>query len=290
MVFWCEDKFNFMNRFFSPEQAAINNDVPIKPVINEAYKLATKKLQRIDIGKFKEEDFGPGVQADAETARNLKMVFREKMKGDRERQKLAQYATVLEAIIYQQIELSDWFGPEAETKAPTEYDDFINQMDVIVEFKDSDLILALDTTLCRNEKLEYKFMKIMDRISAGQLSEIKYYPGEDTIGRRKNVPLAIVGADTKTIEELSELWLNKENKALAAHPFSLQILEEIIFQLKSFAEFAELIKKDQVAQKYRQLLSKLEEIYQQKKTEIKDTGARDQIYYKMEQAVEKIFK
>jgi len=279
-----------MGRFLSPEQAAINNDLPIKPIITKAYQLATEKLQRIDIGQFEAEDFGPAVQADAETAKNIKIAFRGRMKGDREREKLAKYATVLEAMIYEQIELNDWLGPETETKAPTEYDDFINKMDVIVEFKNSNLILALDTTLCRNEKLEYKFLNIMDKISEGKLSEIKYYPGEDTVGRRKNAPLAIIGADTRTIEELSELWLNGKNKELAAHPFSLQILEEIIFQLKAFAEFAELIKQNQIAQKYRQLLAKLEEIYQQKKTEIKDTGARDQIYYQMEQAVEKIFK
>ncbi len=279
-----------MNKFLSPEQAAINNDVPIKPVITEAYKLATAKLNRIDIGLFKEEDFGPGVLEDAETAQNIKMALRQKMKGDREQEKLAKYSTVLEAIIYMQIELNNWLGPETETKAPTEYDDFINKMDVIVEFKDSNLILALDATICRDEKLEYKFMNIMDKISEGKLSEIKYYPGEDTIGRRKNAPLAIVGADTRTIEELSELWLNKKNEELVAHPFVLQILEEIIFQLKAFTEYAELIKQKPVAQKYRQLLSKLEEVYQQKKIEIKDTGVRDQIFYQMEQAVNKIFK
>mgnify|MGYP001569067552 CR=1 FL=1 len=44
-------------------------------------------------------------------------------------------ATIMEAIIHEQIELNDWLGPDAETITPSQYDVIANGVDSIIRFQ-----------------------------------------------------------------------------------------------------------------------------------------------------------
>ncbi len=71
-------------------------------------------------------------------------------------------ATLLEAVIYSQAELSDWLGPTAATIKTSRYDDIANKTDMIAEFQESEtsasyFALAIDATLSSDaENVEKK--------------------------------------------------------------------------------------------------------------------------------------
>lgn len=196
-------------------------------------------------------------------------------------------AQILEAILGTQIELSDWFGPDAQTLPTSEYDDLFNGVDMAVEFADQGsyqhLAMSIDAT-SNPDAVGTKLDRIKEHILKGELTQIKYFVSERLHfrGEQNNVPYVIVGADTETIRELSDLWLNVENlktltqrrehggapltaeaeKAnhqrfvefrdrLARHPIQMEVLEQIEMQLLKFEEFAMRHQQDSLATRYR---------------------------------------
>lgn len=206
-----------------------------------------------------------------------------------EQKEAKKLATVFEAIIYERAELSNWFGPDATTIKPSRYDDIKNGVDSIVEFQESDisvshLALAIDATF--SPDTEAKFNRIREEIDQGKLATVKYFPPEH-IGKQKGlhaIPHVVVGANAKTIRELAELWLERDNRALDKHPIQFQILEEIIAQLDAFQEYAKRVRKPEIAAVYEKTKKIVAAIHSEKRLSLKDNEERDSVFYEIQES------
>lgn len=226
------------------------------------------------------------VERDNEHVRKAIMDF-ERNDTDSQKQ-MAKIAKIFEAIILEHGELSDWFGPNSTTFKTSLYDDIENGVDTIVEFSgeeslensrqgSSHLALAIDETFSTD--IRKKFLRIRERIDKGDLAEIKYFMPEDADEPGlKNLPLVVIGADMKAVEELGELWLEGKNRDLGKHQIQFQILEELLIQLETFGNYAENIGNSEIAGIYRKAYNTIKEIWDDKQKMLADEGIRDSVF------------
>ena len=83
-------------------------------------------------------------------------------------------------------------------------------------------------------------------------------------GHKANVPRVVIGADRKTIYNVINAWIEKDNRALAAHPIQIKILSEIQIQLASFKQYCENTGKSDLAGIYEKGLTIVEKIITEK--------------------------
>lgn len=172
-------------------------------------------------------------------------------------------AEVLEAILYEHTELSDWLGPNAKTIRPSEYDDIVNGIDLIVEFESEDatqhLALGVDITF-GSISMTKKFDRIHREIEEDDLARIKYFESHGFKGSLKQLPRVVIGVEKETVIELASLWMRHKNRELGTHKTKDIVVEEIKEQLKTFLAFARAHKKENAVKSYAQafrLLNKL---------------------------------
>jgi len=206
-------------------------------------------------------------------------------------------AKLLEAILAEQIELSDWFGSDALTIIPTEYDDLYNGVDLAIEFekdtKPTYAALGVDVTSSAGSIIK-KLAIIKAYILRGDLGRIKYFKSErDNLPPRQiqGIPQLVIGTNKDLIKELSELWLavNRERiqkkqaytglsmeaiqsqkekmhrakEDLATHRVQVLLLKEIQVQLEVFAKFSRKNTPD-VVEKFESLLRLISSIIEEK--------------------------
>lgn len=197
-----------------------------------------------------------------------------------------EYATVLEAIINEQIELNNWFGENVTTRKASDFDDIANGVDTIAEITQdtstTHLALAIDVTY--SDQLDKKLQRIKREIDDGTLTSIKYFvSGDETFkGVKSKVPLVVIGADKQQLREISQLWMERNNKELAKHPLQLQLLDEIFMQLERYRAYAEQIGRHDIATIYEKQVRIIEVIRKQKK-ELYRTSDADNTYRLLDQ-------
>ncbi len=220
-------------------------------------------------------------------------------------------AQILEALLAEQIELSDWFGPNTMTLVPAEYDDLYNGIDTAVELQNEEggfdyMAMGIDVT-SSPDAIKTKLARIKEHIIKGDLTQMKYFASEKNTSRKpgpeEKMPQLIIGAEVKTITELSELWLavnkarltNKDmgpiseetalgikerlrnaKKKLAEHRVQVLILEEIEKQLVAFSKFANMHGKLEISRKYHELLKLVREILKDKEISDEDQEKNDE--------------
>ncbi|MCA9364038.1 hypothetical protein KC727_02365 [Candidatus Kaiserbacteria bacterium] len=169
-------------------------------------------------------------------------------------------ARVLEAIIHEYGELGDWFGENATTIKTSEYDDYVNGVDLVVELSDDDfshhLALAVDVTF-GSKHVHKKFQKIKEEIDAEKLAEVKYFESHGFRGTLKQVPRIVVGAECDTVRQLAALWNSGDKAALAGHEIRNILQAEIATELETFLAYAEKNGKRNAARSFRQALGVL---------------------------------
>jgi len=224
---------------------------------------AHKKAESVLSGRVKESDF-VDVYGEQEVARDLEKVeeLKRKFVGDQtpESAETKKIADIFEAIVLEHGELSEWFGENGFTVGVSEYDDFINGVDMVVEFckveksETPHLALGMDVTFTSDTTA--KFDRLREQIENGQLAKVKYFSSEHSNirGGMDNIPEVIVGVDRKTVEELMELWLEKDNRALEGHRVQIMILKEIEAQLRTFAEYSKSLGNDDLTEIYKSRL------------------------------------
>ena len=114
----------------------------------------------------------------------------------------------LEVIIGDQIELSDWFGENSLFFRTTEYDDFVNKVDAVVEFDIGDnpekLALSIDSTSrTETSKIESKVKTNIAKLLNNSL-EVKYFESQinDFKGSLKNIIPVVIGLGAINTNEL----------------------------------------------------------------------------------------
>lgn len=236
----------------------------MKPWMHEAYEKATKLSEdsAVDPERFTDLYGKENVENDLAEVERLKERF--------ETDDTKKAADILEGIIYQHGELSDWFGPTAETIKTSEYDDIKNGCDLVLEFTEDDraashLALAVDVTFGNNivkEKLE----RIKKEIDADTLRDIKYFESENHSfrGSLQKVPRVVIGVETETVSELSAAWVRGDNTYIGKSQAQYTLLEEMKIQLETFTEYAEREGHEDVARQYRRALKTLRNILETK--------------------------
>lgn len=167
----------------------------------------------------------------------------DKREGVEEAKKMA---TLFEALLADMS--SVWFGEDIYSIIPSEFDDFHNKIDSILEFREKDekatyMALGMDATFSNG--MQKKFEQIQKGIEGGSLSEVEYFSSEYTKhkGRMHGIPRVVISTDPETIKELGVLWAKKDTdsralESLKRHPVKFQILEEMELQLEAFKKYA----------------------------------------------------
>ncbi|MCR4276111.1 MAG: hypothetical protein NUV90_01875 [Candidatus Parcubacteria bacterium] len=181
------------------------------------------------------------------------------------------YGDILEAVACEHGELSDWFGSKSQVIKTARFDDYKNKIDMIVETESdnnqfSHLALGIDVTFGSRD-LHKKFDAIKANIDGGRLGQVKYFHSDrqHITGRLRKIPQVVVGVEIERVKELGLLWMNRRNKELAEHPVQMAILEESALQLKTFAEYAKSIGKNDLTAIFERELQKINEMLEEKR-------------------------
>jgi|GEM_PF-2351347 len=191
----------------------------------EGYKLKLDEFDKI---------YSSGeVQKDEESVK--KMMSREDSKTE--------MGELLEGIIIEQAELSEWFGQDAALVALSEYDDRMAHGDLVLEIrnKKEELIrILVDVTTSGNEDTaKTKLDRSFSSIENGHLSNVKYFDSEldESKGRLVNVPRVVIGVGSETLLKLCEDIIEHKNRQ-ENNPIQLMLLDEMVYQLDKMADIS----------------------------------------------------
>lgn|SRR3989338_8429495 len=209
-------------------------------------------------------------------------------------QRIIKLSKIIEAIIFEHGEKSNWFGESATTIQTSRFDDIVHHVDTIIEFQEgivsaSHLAVAIDVTIA--DKIDKKFDYIKKCIDTGKLTEIKYFVSEflSFHGRKTNVPHVVIGIGRNTAYNVTDAWIKRDMKKLATHPIQITILEEMRVQLQAFKDYAEKIGKDEIASIFEKTCGIVQNIMDSKEITARDTrnlDATDDMFYAVKFAAE----
>lgn len=175
------------------------------------------------------------VQVDKETVAAIKARIEENAdhldpEVRREQIRIKKRAEALEVVINDQIELNDWFGPDVFLVRLAEYDDWVNGVDLVVEFdlgqgkdrKAERFAIALDASFStEGGVLERKIKRNLGKVLGtrnrhGEVTkpaEVKYFESEieDESGNRYKGKLeaivpVVVGIDSRHCNQIMGLF------------------------------------------------------------------------------------
>lgn len=164
---------------FNPENK--EREENLSEAESKVYELLVPKHNASAIKMEKFSDlYGEGVNKDKARIEEKKKNFSETYGAKR--------GKIAEAILSEQMELSNWLGQEALTIIPSEFDDSINGVDVAVEFEREEgfkhLALGLDMTSSAKE-IRRKLFEARKHIVEGDLTQMKYFLSEKAISEER---------------------------------------------------------------------------------------------------------
>lgn len=253
----------------NPESAALRNidrnrrnRLELSPTIKNAHERATREVLSNPDYAIQEDEFtgvysANDIAADKAEVARLERIFAQRDTPEKVNTK--KIADVLEAIVLMQSEMNEWLG-SATTLRTSKFDDYKNKVDMLAEWSHPEggsrvLALAVDVTF-GSTSVEEKLTEIRNEINSGTLGKVRYFRDSDKqfMGMRNNVPRTVIGVSQPMVEELAQLWLANDNKALAKHSVQRQFLVQIVYQLTTMRDYAARIGKDDVVKAYNQAL------------------------------------
>ena len=216
----------------------------------------------------------------------------------------------LEAIIAEQGELSEWFGPNAMTARATEFDDFVNKVDIVIEFApEAEKSQAAEENMGRiafgidasdNPSGIAKKIAVNRARIAGKLppSNVKYFRSQvtDYKGPLERIVPVVVGLEGKNMADLVRLQgmllsgvnAKETSEQLASHPAQRVLVEEIAAQLKWYMR---LLEQEEIAHATYEkkdiegLLRMMEELLKEKKSIPLGELGEDRVWQKIQEIV-----
>jgi hypothetical protein len=284
--------------FASAERAA---DEEIEEINNKkAYEMAEAALKKDAVH---EEDFADlygeeNVRRDLERVAEAERVFRQESTPQSEL--LKKYSTIFEWTINERAELGDYFGENAFTRRASRYDDIVNGVDTILEFRSnpneakqaSYLTLGIDDTFSTNAEVqEKKLRRIRSKIDSGELTQVKYFSSDymNFRGELRNVPLIVLGAELRMVAQLRDLMLSRDNKSLDLHPIQHLLLQEAKMETGVFSGYAKRVGRADLAEIYRNAGRIIDEIIAGKGDFDREILQRDRVFYAMQSALREVF-
>ena len=243
------------------------------PIIKKAHERARKILASVDIDPRKFENYDKTMIArDMELVRTREAQFN--MQSTPESREAKEIATILEAILHEQIGKNGWIGPNVSTIRASRYDDYENGVDSIAQFRregegDSHLGIALDATF--SSHITEKLDDVKEDVANGKLTQIKYFASPNPENPREyaymgslKVPRVVIGIEKKAVLDLIRTWMQDDTHALFEHPIQHVIAKEIIDQLSFFERYARSRNRLEVAGVYKQVRTVVERSLKEK--------------------------
>ncbi len=177
----------------------------------------------------------------------------------------------------------EWYEDRLTVEIATEYDDYKNHVDEIIEIeKDAEILGAgVDVTLSTNESLGKKLARVKRKIESGELGEIKYNWSFKTgkWSKVNNIPNVVIALDVATVKNL---WYLHENlgsyenpeklpedqkekyksdlKKLRTHIARALVVEQLRYQLKVYSNFARSVGNQKLAERFGAIAEKFADI------------------------------
>jgi hypothetical protein len=201
-------------------------------------------------------------------------------------------STICEAAFLRGIKQERWLGEDAYVSATSPFDDWVNDVDLGVEFSkesgSSYLGLAIDVTFAGH--LDQKFDDIKRSIDRGELSKIKYFKSHDgrVRGELSMVPRVVVGVDSRRMEQILNRWNDDTRNPLSEPLVHDGFLEEIRMQLAAFKDYAERKGQKDAANAYARDLMAIEQVIaKQPITSSREDLRQDRVFAAIEQNLER---
>lgn len=146
---------------------------------------------------------------------------------------------IFEGFIHQAIGRSQWFGRDAQTLSVSEYDDFKNGVDVLVEYGGtqgySHLALGIDVTY-NEEAVSKKIEAAFGHLRRGNLTTVEYFesPKMGLKGTMSDVPSVVIGLQKETVIELMKMFEKDDYEKLSKEISQFIILEQIKIQIEGY--------------------------------------------------------
>ena len=206
------------------------------------------------------------IKKDIQEVERLEKIFEEGTTNENKNAKII--SELFEGIIISESEKSEWLGGNSIVHSASRYDDIKNGVDAVCEFiqeNDEDnkfLALGIDVSFGTYTKTEIdkKIKRIEDDIKSNKISKIKYFADQSGKHQSLELPKVVAGADSKTVQELLELWDKKDKKGLAKHPYQCALLITLRQQAVYFYYIAQEAGNNQIAEKYKDAVNTLNEI------------------------------
>lgn len=160
-------------------------------------------------------------------------------------------AEALEVILVELSELAEWFGSAVFAIRTTKYDDYFNDIDMVLEFDMGDsenierIALAIDASNAKFDIIRKKMDKNISKVTgkSDKAPQVKYFKSEidpEFKGSIKNVIPVVVGMQGKNVDSLLDIYTSKNaNKEMERHPAQRIFLEEIRSQLEMYLKICE---------------------------------------------------
>lgn len=304
-----------------PTESDHDYDRPLSETEERVYQFLIPRLEEtaIDMDDFKEVKGEKIVTNDKERVRQRIEELEEL--GQSELDPRKKRSKILEAILTEQIEMSDWFGPNTSTVFASEYDDLFNSLDLILEFgddNDKDIKydpLGIDVT-STTERIEKKLTKIKEHMLRYNGSLVRYFRSERENPETKleQLPRLIIGVEPELVQELSQLWLeankhriegknplelSEETKqkireareALSHHRTIGLLLQEIKLQIEELEKLTKENKRWKDSKKFKNLLARINALLKEKNLNPEDEAKNneDKIYKAIRESLERVF-
>ncbi len=152
-------------------------------------------------------------------------------------------AKAVEVAMYEGVNDQKWFGPDAKMVLPSEFDDYVNGADGILEIHKQEghqsyLGIGIDVTSHHEPKR--KFEIIEQQISSGRLGEVKYFRSSDGSVKKslEMLPRAVVVLKAVDATRLVRDW-DEGKQEQSGQKLRGLILYQLGIQFSAFGEYAE---------------------------------------------------
>lgn len=199
------------------------------------------------------------ITADQENVRRLKMTWQtnnDDTSGEEKR--MRENGRIAEAILLDLIEQQHWLGKHVESAPASEFDDILNQTDIVAFFsprnKKHTAVGAIDITLSKN-KLLRKLKKTRRTLEGETLRELKYVHSDRhrIHGAVKNAVPLVLSIPWGPFDTLKTQWMQGKTKEMREHPLRFLLLEQLLMQLEAMEAFGKATDFERLVNKCNQI-------------------------------------
>lgn len=182
---------------------------------------------------------------------------RDKISNQIQRSQILQLSTDLsvisEGLVCNLINQGLLFGKTARAVKTNQYDDYINHVDLFVNFLGGPVRhLAIDVTY--SATLLKKFNRLRRNIASGKLATISYLDAEGNSSEK--VPAILLGISHQNLARLAKLWVDQPAE-LANNQMVANFQLQIKMQLKNYQAYAQAKGREEIACIFKELHSQL---------------------------------